>query len=132
MKGSGSVLDVIKGPEYKAMGSLVGRIESINAHGDRREFRLYPQVGPDRILCRFPVSLVEAVGKAFFKRVTVFGWLKYKRGAKHPHLINVTEIYIHKSPDRLPKMADLRGIAPDITGGLSSENFVWGNRGAEH
>jgi hypothetical protein len=125
-------IDLAEGPEYKVLGSITGRIEAINAHGDKREFRLFPQVGPERVVCRFPPGLVEKVGNAFYKRATVFGWLKYKRGAKYPHLINVDDIYIHRKPDGLPKLGDLRGIAPDITGGLRAEDFVGANRDVEH
>lgn len=121
-----------EGPEHKVYGSIVGRIEAINAHGSTREFRLYPQIGPSKVTCRFPVSLVKQAGDAFYKRVTVTGWLRFKRGAEHPHLINVDDIHVHLEPSEIPKLSTLRGMAPDITGGMRSEDFVRANRDADH
>jgi hypothetical protein len=111
------------GPDIFAAGSVSGRLERVNLH-NTRSFDIFPPVGPPRIRCNFEEADRAKVKDALDNFVTIKGRLRYKTWDKHPHAIDVKVIDIHEPDAELPTMDDLRGIAPDATGGLSSEDFV--------
>jgi hypothetical protein len=117
-------IQIIQGPDEVAQGSLSGRIEAINFHSPPYRFTLYPIVGPQSVRCNFPPKKkIEAIS-AIDKYVTVFGTIKYRYKSMYPYQIDVAFIEINPTSDELPKLSDLKGIAPNITGGLTSEEFV--------
>lgn len=111
------------GPDIFAPGSISGRLERVNLH-NTRSFDIFPPIGPPKIRCHFEEADRAKVKNALDNFVTVKGRLRYKTWDKHPHAIDVKFIDIHEPDADLPMMDDLRGIAPDATGGLSSEDFV--------
>ncbi len=56
--------------------------------------------------------------------VNVKGALRYKRRDKFPYAVNDAEIEVYPDEQKLPSIFDLKGIAPDATGDLKSEDFV--------
>jgi hypothetical protein len=61
--------------------------------------------------------------------VEVGGSLRQKKAARYPYAIDVEHIEVFPQEKELPKLIDLLGIAPDATGELTSEEFVWSVRG---
>jgi hypothetical protein len=57
-------------------------------------------------------------------RVEVNGTLKYRMGANFPHVIDVSSIVPFPPESEIPDWDDIRGLAPDATGKLSSEAFI--------
>jgi hypothetical protein len=112
------------GAGLTAYGSIKGRMEAINLHKQKKEFRIYPHVGPDRVVCFFPHDLMESAIGAVNKYITVFGKLRYRARSEYPHEIDVDRIEIHPPDEELPSFLELKGIAPDMTGGLTSEDFI--------
>jgi hypothetical protein len=106
---------------------IVGRLEQVNIH-DRNQFHIYPAVGPKRILCKAPMSMRAQVIASVGKRVLVQGIAHYRKDARFPHEISVTGISTFPQDEDLPRLSDLRGIAPDATDGMSPEDFVRGFR----
>jgi len=117
-------LDLILAPEEKTKGFLRGMLEYINIHQGKNVFRIYPDVGPIKVTCHFPPELTNNAIMAVGKYVEVKGELRYRAVAKYAHEIIVEEIEIFPSEEELPSLYDLRGIAPNLTGKLSSEEFV--------
>ena len=117
-------IQVIQGPDEIARGSMSGRMEAINIHTPPYRFTLYPIVGPQKVRCNFPLKKKEQAISAVDKYITVFGIIKYRHRAIYPYEIDIDNIEINPPVDTLPKLADLRGIAPDLTGGLSSEEYI--------
>jgi hypothetical protein len=105
-------------------GSIEGMLEQINIHLGANTFHIYPEVGPKKLTCRFPSRLYDDAISAVGRRVEIFGTLHYRTGAQFPHQIAVSQIDIFPPDSELPDWEDLRGRAPDATGGLSSEAFV--------
>jgi hypothetical protein len=105
-------------------GSVSGRLEEINVHAGANLFRIYPLIGPSKIICHFPKALMLTAIDAITRHVNVYGKLKYKPREKYAHEINVQDIEIYPYDDELPSILDLRGMAPNATGDLSSEEFV--------
>lgn len=106
------------------VGCIEGHLEQINIHGGANTFHIYPDVGPQKVACYFPNSLLDDAIYAVGRRVEVCGTLKYRKGASFPYEIAVSAIDSFPPEDELPTWDDLRGRAPDATGALSSEAFV--------
>lgn len=105
-------------------GTFDGMLEQINIHLGANTFHIYPIIGPRKIACTFPAALYDDAVAAVGRRVEVSGLLRYRAGADFPHQIFAREIRVFPNEDSLPDWEDLRGIAPDATGSLTSEAFV--------
>ena len=105
-------------------GTIEGTLEQINLHDNANVFRIYPNIGPNVVLCRFGSELRDLAISAIGSTVAVSGLLIYKTGEPFAYEILVSEIDIYPSEDELPTIEDLRGIAPDATGDMASEDFV--------
>ncbi|HQH81090.1 MAG TPA: hypothetical protein PK599_06840, partial [bacterium] len=70
---------------------------------------------------------IAAVGKY----IEVRGELIYKSISQDPHKIAVEELIVLPSDNMLPSLRDLRGLIPNITGSLTSEEFVRKIRNAQ-
>ena len=110
--------------EDECDGSIEGMLEQINIHQGANTFHIYPDVGPRKVTCHFPVKLFDDAVSAVGRRVEVFGALKYRIAAPFPHQIAVSGLEAFPPDHELPDWEDLRGRAPDATNGLSSEAFV--------
>ena len=105
-------------------GFLQGSLEQINLHRGANTFQIYPDIGPKKVACHFPVRLYDDAVSAVGRKVEVFGTLRYRAHTDFPHQIEVTSIDAYPPESDLPDWSDLRGRAPDATVGLSSEAFV--------
>jgi len=113
----------IIGPDEIVEGSISGMLEWLNLH-NTSIFHIYPIIGPKKVVCTFPKRLKEKVKSAIDSHVEVYGELKYKRWGNFPYAMAVSDLDILPPDDELPTLFDLRGIAPDATGDLSSVEFV--------
>ena len=116
-------IDQIIGPDEVSQGSMTGVLEAVNLHNTLR-FNIYPVVGPKKVTCTFEPETREQVIRALDRYVHVYGNLRYKRWAPFPHAIDVHRVEVYPPDSELPRIADLRGIAPDATGEMSSEDFI--------
>ena len=120
----GQSIDQIIGPDEYEMGTVTGMLHHINLHGNQNIFTVYPTSNQPPLRCTFSKHLrVDAV-KAVDQYVEVYGQLKYKRMSEHPYEMYVHSIEVYPPEEELPSLRDLRGIAPDATGGKSSERFI--------
>lgn len=122
--GINRAIDTLPSPEVKAIGVVEGRLEYVDIHGSRNLFRIHPAIGPDKIICSFPSDKIEKARQAINRKTRVCGELTYPAGSNFPKSVKVETIELLPEDDELPSLKDLRGIAPDITGDLSSEEFV--------
>ena len=110
--------------EDECLGEMEGTLEQINIHAGANTFRIYPVVGPSSVLCRFKVSDLEVAKDAIGREVRVSGNLLYRPYSVWPHEVRVTEMEMYLPEEELPTLEDIRGIAPDATGNLTSEEFI--------
>lgn len=103
-------------------GSMTGRIEGINIHG-RYRFTMYPRIGPARIRGEFDPGLIESFKDSLEKVATVYGRLYYRGEDVHPYRITAEGIALRETSTPLDMLA-LRGAFPDITGSLTTEEFM--------
>jgi len=115
-------------PEETAHSSFRGMLDIINIH-NQNAFWLYPEIGPNKIQCTFPDKLFELAKASLGRKVEVTGLFKYKMNAPYPHAAEVDSMVTLPSDDELPTFKDLFKIDPDITGGLSSEDYIRKLRG---
>lgn len=120
----------ILGPETIEAGSIAGRLDAINVHNKANKFYLYPSVGPKKVVCHFPESMVAAAIAAIQRHVEVTGSFKYKRRDCFPHEVEVDSLRVFPPIGQLPSLRSLRGIAPNATGDLDSVAFVRERRNA--
>jgi hypothetical protein len=110
-------------PDY-SHGSVSGRIEQLNVHAGANRFRLWPRFGPV-INGTFGESVRHKIVAGADKYVRVYGRLKFIGGDDYPHEIDhVSDVEEFEPDEDLPRLADLRGIAPDATGGMNIRDFV--------
>ncbi|MGH8003743.1 MAG: hypothetical protein ACRECJ_03345, partial [Limisphaerales bacterium] len=56
--------------------------------------------------------------------VSVSGTLRYKKREVFPYQIDVKNLDIYPPSKKLPSLNSLRGMAPNVTGGLDSVTFI--------
>jgi hypothetical protein len=123
-------IDEALATEDECEGFIEGMLEQINLHGGANTFHIYPQVGPKKVSCHFPLTLIDDAIAAVGRRVEVTGTLKYRANASFPHEIAVTAVEAYPPDADLADWEDLCGRAPDATGELSSEAFIREQRDA--
>lgn len=104
--------------------TIEGMLEKINVHAQANLFTIYPDVGPSRITCKFPEWLAEKGISGVRRRVAVSGLAKYRKYSSFPHELTAEAVEIYGVDEDLPSFDELKGIAPEATGDLSSEEFV--------
>jgi hypothetical protein len=120
-------IDTIIGPDELVEGSLTGMVEAINLHNTLR-FNLYPIVGPKKVAGAFSADMKREVIEAIDRYVRIHGTLRYKSWAPYPHAIDVKSIEVLPHDDDLPTLGQLRGVAPEATSDMTSEDFVRAHR----
>lgn len=111
--------------EERVISTIDGKLEQINIHNNANTFRIYPSLPvASSVSCKFPQELLEHVQGALGSFVSVSGECFYRPDAPFPYKIKVQEMRVLPPSSELPSLSELRGIAPEATGGKSSEQFV--------
>jgi len=113
----------------RSIGSVEGRLENIFTHG-RPRFTLYESRSRRAITCMFDYDdLISTVKGQLRSRVAVFGVTQSNsRGETLRVLVDKIEpIDEHR---QFPGVADIYGIDPDFTNGMSSDEYIRSLRSA--
>jgi hypothetical protein len=116
-------------PEQTSYGSIRGMLEYINIHGEKPIFRIYPDVGPEKVTCTFDQTLLAEARAGVGQFVEVRGYLKYKVVAKYPHEIDAQEVVVLPGSE-VGALIAARGMFPDLTGDMTTEEYLTLVRGA--
>jgi hypothetical protein len=111
------------GEAYTSYGWVEGKLEALNVHGRARRVWLYPTVGPQRICCDFLPGTRGQLLEAADKYVRVQGWKHFRPQSLYPFRVKVIEFEV-LTEDEESTLQDLRGIAPEATGEMTSVDFV--------
>jgi hypothetical protein len=106
------------------IGTVDGMLERMNIHAGANIFTLYPIAGPTQLKCHFSAANRDKALAAMGRRVEATGRLAYRHDEQLPYSIEVETLAILPADDKLTSLSDLRGMAPDATGDLSSEDYV--------
>jgi hypothetical protein len=109
-------------PKSTAIGSIAGRLEVISVHGPPR-FNVYDVVTKRAVRCRFERARLEEVAAALGRGVVVTG-IVARNANGEPLSVERPELRILPQDSELPTTRDLIGLAPDLTGDLSAEEYV--------
>ncbi len=107
----------------ESIGSVEGRLELVSIHSRTRRFNVYHAITNKAIRCNFPVAIEEQVISSLGRRVIVSGVVSYN-AAGEPVKVEVDRLRTLKKENELPSIADMLGMAPDITGDLSIEEHI--------
>lgn len=105
-------------------GTAEGTLEQINIHEGQNFFHIYYAGGNGKLKCRFPTKLIDDATSAIGRKVSVTGQMHYRAKTLCPFEIHVEDIELFPLESELPEFDDIRGLAPDITDGKSSEAYI--------
>lgn len=111
--------------EQSEISTIDGKLEEANIHSKPGSFRIYTSFPAfPSLKCEFPPVLLERVQKALGSYVSVSGECFYRPGEMVPYKMEVKGMEILPPSEDLPSFEDIYGMAPGLTGGKSSEQFV--------
>lgn len=118
-------IDLAIDKEYVEISTIDGDLEEINVHNKTYTFKIYNAGVHGKVIsCQFPPELLDEAQKALGHGVFISGDFHYKAGDNTPYKIEVSKIELLPPEEDLPSLRDLEGIAPGLTGGKSSVEFV--------
>ena len=122
---------ILLGHTMHTYGSVTGKVERYNSHGDSKYFYIYPMLG-GRVKCIFGEEFQNQASDAVEKMVTVTGKLSYRVNDFFPFEVIVADIESNHTNPQSSSLSSLVGSAPDATGDQSSVDFVNERRDGWH
>ncbi|MEX1000052.1 MAG: hypothetical protein WD000_08895 [Thermodesulfobacteriota bacterium] len=119
-----SHIDIILGGDIIAYGSVRGMLERVNVHNNINKSYIYPSIGSSRIECKFDDEMFEKTKQGLKRYVNVNGKVFYKAISKYPYKIIADSIDIYPPENELPTLGQLRGIEPNLTGEMTTYDFI--------
>lgn len=101
-------VDVLIGSDYKSLGSIEGRLRTVTEAGGVH-FVVQDAITHNNIRCFFNEDNTEEYIKAFRKRVSVYGEIRYRKDGE-PVSISVFEFRVLRESHELPTAKDVKGI----------------------
>jgi len=120
------LLDVAPPVQRNVIGSVTGRLESLNVH-ERREASVYNELDGDRVVVSFPEEDYVRVHAALRQRVEIFGVITEDADGR-PMRLRLEDLERLPSDDELPTLGSLAGSIPDLTGNDSAEEYLMERR----
>ncbi len=111
---------ISKGKVFFDMATFEGKLETISIH-DHAHFVIWETLTNSQVKCLVPPDRLPLAWSLLGKRVAVYGRVRYNRLGR-PVSIDVEDIRSLKDISELPQPKDIGKV--DITGGMSSEDFV--------
>lgn len=107
---------------WEDLGSVEGSLEMVSVHSGYT-CNVYERHTGRRVPCYFRREHIDKVTGLLGRQTVVFGLVRYNRRGD---TLSVTMDDIAPVPgdDDLPSIRDMIGLAPDITGGLTTEEFI--------
>jgi len=103
-------VDSILGQTITAIGTIEGRLEAFNVHGNSRYFNVYDDLTGERVRCDFAHRIdVREIGSAVERRVAVHGQIEYRSSGEIVRLI-ASSLDLFPEEDDLPSSESVRGI----------------------
>jgi hypothetical protein len=111
--------------QREALSTIEGSLETVNAHDPRQmHFALWDVLHNRRIRCDFGLPLVDDVRRGLLERVRVYGLVTFDPLGHPVRVADVRSIHVLGRDVRRPSPQDLRGLVPNLTGGLGSVEWV--------
>lgn len=107
---------------YQEIGSVEGKLEMISIHGAPR-FTVYHSITQRSVKCKFSTQLLDTVKDGLGRRVIVKGMVHFNY-IHEPVKVDMESLTLFPMENELPVPRDIKGIAPDFTGGKESGEYV--------
>lgn len=111
-----------------AFGSVEGTLEMISIHGGKPRFNIYYQRTNKAVTCNFAETNVTEVKDALGKRVIVMGLIDYNVKGE-PIRVELERLRRFRSEEELPSISQMRGYARNLTGNMTTEEYLRSVRG---
>ena len=118
-----SNVEALIGIRHKRIGSVEGKLELISIHGTGRRFNVYHAITRRAVRCNLTKEMENEVIRNLGRRVIVSGIVSYNTRGE-PVGVNVDRMRVLKEEKDLPRIGDIIGMAPDITGQLATEEYI--------
>ena len=110
--------------ELVCVTSFIGQVELINLHGGG-QIKVYPRVSEwAPVDVSFPPDKKAKVIAAIDQFAEISGEGRYRPGAPLPHKMEMDDIEVLPEADAMPKLSEMWGCMPGITGGKSVQKFL--------
>jgi hypothetical protein len=108
-----------------AIGSVEGQLVAVSFAGRNSMFTVRDRLTGNLVRCYFDAQkFTERVRTGLLHRVAVSGRLTEQIDGDVPNISDVDAIYIFPSQIELPQPSDIMGIDPDLTEGMSAEEWI--------
>ena len=109
--------------ERISIGSVEGMLELVSVHPGSRKFNVYHDVTGRAVQCDLPSHLEKDVVAALGQRVIVSGMI-HRNLSGVPVRVRVERVRLMPLKEEAPPLDELVGSIPDLTGDLSTEEFI--------
>lgn len=116
---------------YTSHGTIRGRLEVVNLHGNPCTAVIYPVIGAKKIRCVFRKPAFPNIGDFLDKAVDAQGVLKFLGDSRFPFEMELKELKALPAPRDLPPTEEILGSIPGITEGLSVVDYLRKRRDEE-
>ena len=113
---------------HKSIGSVEGRLELASLPGEGRWFNVCHAVSGVAVKCELSKDMVDEFASNLGSRVLVSGLVSYNV-AGDPISVAVERIRAFEEESSLPSIDYMIGLAPGITGELTTEEYIRELRG---
>jgi len=111
-----------------SLGSVEGKLEMINLHGKVPRFIVYHHRTHKAVTCKFSTDRLVEVKEALGKRVIISGSVQYN-GKGEPLRVALDHMRVLRSNSELPTISQMRGYAPNLTGEMTTAEYMRSIRG---
>ena len=116
-------IQALVGVHHKSLGSVEGRLELISIHAKERRFNVYHAITQKAVRCNLSKGMEEEVVRSLGRRVVVSGEVSYNV-RREPVRVAVDHMRMLKAENDLPSIQNMLGLASDITGELTTEEYI--------
>ena len=120
---TGAKLRPLARVQRKSIGSAEGNLQLISVHPRSRRFNVYHAITQKAVKCNLPKEIEAEVINSLGRRVVVSGMVS-KNALGEPLSVEVDHLRVLKEEHELPSVADILGLAPDITSNLTTEEYI--------
>ena len=121
-------IDQLLPTKRHAIGSVEGKLEMISLHGKSPRFIVYHHRTRKAVTCKFSADRLEEVKDALGKRVIISGRVHYNAKGE-PLRVELDRMRKMLSSSELPSVSQMRGYAPNLTGEMSTSEYIRSVRG---
>jgi hypothetical protein len=111
------------GVRRKSIGSVEGNLELISVHPRSRRFNVYHSVTQKAIKCNLSKEIEAQVIDSLGRRVIVSGVVS-RNALGEPISVDVHRLRVLKDERDLPSIREMVGMALDMTGELTTEEYI--------